>query len=178
VIAAGAAVSTLALLVVWLVLPLVRRWEDREATIAAKQTQLAQLRSLVEDESVIRQSLTARERSRRELRDRLLTGATPALAASSLQALLQNYADGSRVALERVDPVAEPGAAGSEVLPAIPVQLSGRGDIYGLSDLLTRLQYGRKLLAIDELRVTVIAADHAPDLLNFSVQLHGVYGAE
>jgi type II secretory pathway component PulM len=177
-VAAGAAVTTLALLAVWVVLPFIRDWGDREATIAAKQTQLAQLRSLAEGEATMRQSLAAGRRSRTELLERLLTGATPALAASSLQALLQNYADQSRVALERVDLVAEPGAPSDEGLPAIPVQLSGQGDIHGLSDLLFRLHYGRKLLVIDELRVTGISSDHAPNRLHFSVRLHGAYATE
>lgn len=176
VVAAGALVSTLALLAVWVVLPFVSRWHDREAAIEVKQSQLAQLRALVEAESATRQSLAARLRARTALRERLLTGATPALAASDLQALLQGYADGSRVTLTRVDLVAQPGAAGDEGLPAIPVRLSALSDIYGLAGLLSRLQYGEKLLVIDELTVNVGAvAGDRPDLLTFSVRLHGAY---
>jgi hypothetical protein len=92
-----------------------------------------------------------------------------------VQALLQGYADGSRVTLDRVDVVAEPGDTTGGSLPAIPVRLSGRGDIYGLTELLTRLQGGRKLLVIDELRVTGETPSYAPDLLNISVRLHGAH---
>jgi hypothetical protein len=174
--AAGALVSTVALLAVWVVLPFVTRWQDREAAIEAKQTQLAQLRGLVGAESATRQSLSARLRARTALRERLLTGATPALAASDLQALLQGYADESRVTLTRVDLVAQPGAPGAEGLPAIPVRLSAHSDVYGLTGLLSRLQYGEKLLVIDELTVNVGAvAGDRPDLLTFSVRLHGAY---
>ena len=50
--------------------------------------------------------------------------------------------------LDRVDPVAEPGAAGDQGIPAIPVRLSGQGDVYGLTGLSERrLQQGEKLLA-------------------------------
>jgi type II secretory pathway component PulM len=176
VVAAGALASTVALLAGWVVLPLVGRWQDREAAIEAKQTQLAQLRALVEAEAVTRQSLSARLDARTALRERLLTGATPALAASALQALLQAYADESRVTLTRVDLVAQPGAAGDEGLPEIPVRLSAHSDIYGLTGLLSRLQYGEKLLAIDELTVNVGAAGgDRSDLLTFSVRLHGAY---
>jgi hypothetical protein len=178
VVTAGAVVSVLALLTAWVALPFARRWQDREAAITAKQAQLGQLRSLIEGERGTRQSLTARQRDRASLRQRLLTGATPALAASNVQALLQGYADGSRVTLDRVDVVAEPGSAGGEGLPAIPVRLSGQGDIYGLADLLTRLQFGGKLLVVDELRVTGGAPNYAPDLLSFSVKLHGAYSPE
>lgn len=178
VVAAGVLVSVLALLVVWGVLPFLRRWQDRETMITERETQLAQMRSLIEGAADTRQGLASRQRDRAALRARLLTGATPALAASSLQALLQEYADGSRIALERVDLVTEPRELGTGNLRAIPVQLSGRGDIYGLADLLVRLQYGEKLLVIDELRVTGIGTEQAPDLLNLSVRLHGAYGGE
>lgn len=175
VLVAGAAVSILALLTVWVALPLVRRWQDREAAIAAREIQLGQLRTLVQREAGTREGLVARNRDRAALRGRLLTGATHALAASEVQALLQGYADGSRVTLDRVDVVAEPGDTTRGSLPAIPVRLSGRGDIYGLTELLTRLQGGRKLLVIDELRVTGEAPSSAPDLLNISVRLHGAH---
>lgn len=170
--------STLALLSVSVALPFVRRWHDREATIAAKATQLGQLRALVESEALARRRLVEHQRDRARLRERLLTGATPALAASNVQALLQGYADRSRVTLDRVDVVAEPGSATGETLPAIPVSLSGQGDIYGISELLTSLQHGGKLLVLDELRVTGGNPSYAPDLVSFSIRLHGAYSQE
>jgi len=176
VVAAGALLSTLALLGVWVMLPFVSRWQDREAAIEAKQIQLGQLRRLVGSEAATRQSLSARLRERSTLRGRLLTGATPALAASDLQALLQGYADASRVQLTRVDLVAQPSAPGDEGLPGVPVRLTAHSDVYGLAALLSRLQYGEKLLVIDELMVNVGAVGgERPDLLTFSVRLHGAY---
>jgi hypothetical protein len=186
VIAAGAAVSALALLVVLIVLPLRDRWEQREAEIAAKREQLARLRGLVASERAIREALAAQRRNRGPLSTRLLTGATPALAASELQLLIQRYANQSRVSLERVDVVGEPKPA-EEGLPAIPVQLSGQGDIYGLIDLLYYLQHGEKLLIIDEIQVTSAQAfpetmeegtalpTSERNLLQWSVRLHGPY---
>lgn len=171
--------SILALLGAWVVLPLARRWEDREAAISLKETQLTQLRTLVANTSGVRTNLATRLSGRGALRQRLLTGSTPALAASNLQALLQGYADASRVNLDRVDLVAEPGAAGDHGLAAIPVRLSAVGDIYGLIGLLRRLQYGEKLLSIDELSVNAgSATGYRPDLLVFTVRLHGVYSPE
>jgi type II secretion system (T2SS) protein M len=179
VVTAGALVSLLALLGVWVILPLVRRWQDREAAIAGQEIRLAQLTMLVNSQTTVRQAVAERQRARSAVHGRLLTGSTPALAASNLQALLQGYADSSRVSLDRIDLVAEPGAGGDHGLPAIPVRLSGQGDIYGLTSLLSRLQFGAKLLVIDELSVNAGGvAGSKPDLLVFSVRLHGAYSAD
>jgi hypothetical protein len=88
------------------------------------------------------------------------------------------------VTLERVDVVGEPKPT-EEGLPAIPVQLSGQGDIYGLVDLLYYLQHGEKLLIIDEIQVTGAQSfaeglgegtlPSNSDLLQWSVRLHGPY---
>ncbi len=180
VVAAGGLVSVVALLLAWVALPFARHWQDREAAIGAKQTQLARLRALTQSEAASQEALATRQRERGPLRQRLLTGATPALAAANLQALLQNYADQSRVTLDRVNLVAAPGAVGEGGLPAIPVQLSAQGDIHGLADLLARLQYGGKLLVIDELRVNAggSGGDGGVELLSWSLRLHGAYSPE
>lgn len=179
VVAGGAVVSTLALLGVWVILPFARRWQDREAAIAGQEIRLSQLRMLVNSQTAVRQAVAERQRARTAVHRHLLTGSTPALAASNLQALLQGYADSSRVSLDRIDLVAEPGAAGDHGLPAIPVRLSGQGDVYGLTSLLNRLQFGEKLLVIDELSVNAGGvAGSKPDLLVFSVRLHGAYSSE
>jgi hypothetical protein len=179
VIAGGALVSALALLGTWVVRPLAGRWEARENAIAARQGQLAQLTGLIDDEAAIRRQLTVRRRERAMLHAQLLGGATPALAASNLQALLQGYADAGRVTLDRVDLVAESGPTEAGGLLPIPVELSASGDIYGLANLLGRLQYGDKLLVIDELRINAGAAgDERSPLLTWSVRLHGAYSPE
>jgi type II secretory pathway component PulM len=179
ILIAGALVSASALLAVWVVLPFVERWQFREESIATQRARLMQLQSLIQEQSGLRQSLASRQRAHPSVRARLLTGSTPALAASDLQALLQRYADQSQVNLDRVDPVAEPGAPQKGELPAIPVRLTGQGDIYGLTALLNNVQHGEKLLVVDELSVNAggVAGSH-PDVLVFSVRLHGLYRAE
>ena len=179
IIAAGALLSGLALLGSWALLPFARHYQEREAAISAQQSRLVQLRALVHGEPAAKRSLVSLQREHTELRRRLLTGSTPALAASNLQALLQSYADSSRVNLERVDPVAEPGTVAAHGLPTIPVRLSGQGDIYGLIALLERLQHGEKLLAVDELSLNEISTSAGRhDLLGFSVRLHAVYSPD
>ena len=117
-----------------------------------------------------------------------MSGATPALSASTLQGLLQRYADESAVQLDRVDAAGEPRPDKPGLL-AIPVQLQGRGDVYGLVDFLYRLQHGEKLLVTDELSLNagfepVLTAElegggggARPQNLSWSLRLHGLYGA-
>jgi hypothetical protein len=184
VVAGGAAVSVLALVIVLGVLPLHSRWTEREATLEAKRGQLARLEALVAGEQTIRRAVGERQRARPSLRTRLLSGASPALAGSNLLALLQQYAVQSRVSLDRVGVVdeSEPAADG---LPALPVQLSARGDIYGLVNFLANIQYGEKLLVIDEITVNSIANfgefSESPgdtDLLNWTLRLQAPYMVE
>jgi len=179
VVIGGGLVSALALGAAWIGLPLARRWSDREAAIAARRAELSQLQRLVADEPAIRRILALRRAQRAGLREQLLTGATPALAASDLQALLQRYADSSRVTLDRVDLAAQPEAARGAGLPAIPVELSASGDIYGLAELIARLQNGSKLLVIDEIQVNAgTVGDERAPLLTWSMRLHGSYSAD
>jgi hypothetical protein len=180
IVLGGAAVSAAALALVLVVLPFMDRWTDREAAIGARREQLARLESLFRGEEAIRRSLERQQRAQAPLRARLVTGATPAIAASGLQELVQEYTDRSQVTLDRIDVVAEP-KPGEEGLSEIPVQLSGQGDIYGLADLLSYLQDGEKLLMIDEVRVSAgagVGDGGRADLLTWSVRLHGPYLAE
>ncbi len=67
-------------------------------------------------------------------------------------------------------------------LLAIPVQLQGQGDVYGLVDFLYRLQHGEKLLVLDELSlnagfVSSFQGGSGRQYLSWSLRLHGLYGA-
>jgi type II secretory pathway component PulM len=179
VVAGGAVVAGVVLLCAWVVLPLAQRWQTREAAIAAREAQLAQLLGLVAGEAAIQRQLEERQRERANLRSQLLTGATPALAASSLQALVQRYANASRVTLDRVDLVGESSSTEAAGLLPVPVELSATGDIHGLANLLSRLQHSYKLLVIDQLQVSAGAAGGlGSSVLNWSMRLHGVHSRE
>src|SRR6266571_41051 len=172
VVLGGAIVSVIAVAVVLLVLPFAQRWQAREAAYAASREQWVRLETLA--------ASTARlQRAADEAR--LVTGATPALAASVLQGLLQRYADESSVQLDRVDVAGQPRADKPGLL-ATPVQLQGQGDIYGLVDFLYRLQHADKLLVLDELTLSAgfvgaFAGGTAQQNLSWSLRLHGLYGA-
>src|SRR2546426_8570758 len=137
VVLGGAIVSVIGVAVVLLVLPFAQRWQAREAAYAASREQWVRLETLAASTDRLQRALDERKLARAADEARLVTGATPALAASVLQGLLQRYADESSVQLDRVDVAGQPRADKPGLL-ATPVQLQGQGDIYGLVDFLDR----------------------------------------
>src|SRR5437660_7181315 len=150
VVLGGALVSATALVLVLLGLPLAHHWAVREAAYTASREQWLRLAALAASTDRLRRAVDERTLAHATDEARLVTGATPALAASALQGLLQRYADESSVQLNRVDVASQPRPDQPGLL-AIPVQLQCQGDIYGLVDFLSRLERGEKLLAVDEL---------------------------
>ena len=173
-VAVGAVVSAGVLAVSLVVLPLIDRWSARESVHAANQERWSRLQTLVSGEKDLQRALAERRHADRGTAELLLTGATPALAASNLQVLLQQYAEESLVELNRVDVAGQPKLQGPGLM-AVPVVLQGQGDIYGLVDFLSRVQHGPRLLAIEELAVNTRAALAQGDLLVWSVRAYGLY---
>src|SRR5437879_7043351 len=134
VVLGGAIVSASALLVVLVGLPLAHHWAAREAAYTASREQWLRLTQLVANTDRLRRALDERQRVHAADEIRLVTGATPALAASVLQGLLQRYGDESSVQLNRVDVASQP-RAGQPGLLSIPVQLQCQGDLCGLVGL-------------------------------------------
>ncbi len=172
---AGAAAAALALLIAFGVLPYYQRWSARSATIVAAREQRDRLRALVGGESAYRQALDARRTVRSTWGARLVSGSTPALAASELQALVRRYAELSAVEVDRVNVVGEPTPIEGG-LTAIPLQLTAQGDIHGLLRLLSLIQDGERLLVADDLTVTAGAPrSDGIQLLIWSMRLRGLY---
>ncbi|PYP72474.1 MAG: hypothetical protein DMD41_08860 [Gemmatimonadetes bacterium] len=187
VVLGGALVSATALVLVLLGLPFAHRWAVREAAYRASREQWLRFAALTANTDRLRRALDERKLAHATGEARLVTGATPALAASALQGLLQRYADESSVQLNRVDVASQPRPAQPGLL-AIPVQLQCQGDIYGLVDFLSRLEGGEKLLPLDELSLNAGYAmgyrsgsgprrDKAPQSFSWSLRLHGLYRA-
>src|SRR6266576_4250257 len=187
VVLGGALVSATALVIVLLGLPLAHRWAVRETAYTTSREQWLRLSGLAASTDRLRRAVDERKRGHAAGEARLVTGATPALAASALQELLQRYAEESSVQLNRVDVASQP-RAGQSGLLAIPVQLQCQGDIYGLVDFLSRLEHSEKLLALDELSVNAGFAmsnrsgsgprpRKAPQPFSWSLRLHGLYRA-
>jgi hypothetical protein len=172
-IALGLLVTGLGLFTTYGALPFVRHWRMREDIISTELDRLARLRGLVRHEAQLRQAVRTRAASLESGQQRLLAGRTPALAASALQALLQSYADQSQVTVSRLDVAGAPDTT-SGPLPMIPATLSGVGDVYGITDLLSLVQHGALLLEIAELNVRPNPALRG-DLLQVTVLLRGAY---
>ncbi len=174
VVLAGAVLSCAAVLLVLVVLPVARRWADREAEIRLRAEQLARLDGLIAGREPIERQLAAMQGARAEAAQRLLEGETMAVAASGLQLLLNRYAAESKVTLDRVDVVNQ--AAAPDSIAPVPARIVVRGDIYGLVDLLFYLQHGQKLLVIDDLRANSVQTSRTGEAnLTATVSLHGYY---
>ena len=185
VVIGGAVVSAVALLATGVIMPLAKRWSDRDNAYAARREQWARLSALTESTAALRHSLDQQQAAFASDESRLVNGATPALGASALQALLQRYADGSGVQVERIDVAGEPRPDRSGLL-AIPVQLQARGDTRALVAFIYQLEYGNKLLVIDEFTlnsnldteiegVTPARRVSGQQLLSWTLRLHGLY---
>jgi Type II secretion system (T2SS), protein M len=175
-ILAGALAATTLVVLAVVVVPFVRRWTGRETTYAANREQWARLSGVAGGVELLRRARDERL-SRSSDVARLVTGATPALAASGLQSLLQRYADETAVQLDRVDVAAQPRTDRGGLL-AIPAQLQGQSDIWGLAGFLYSAHAGTVLLVIDELSVNAGTDGHqAGETLIWTLRLHGLYRA-
>ncbi|MEX2282462.1 MAG: type II secretion system protein GspM [Gemmatimonadota bacterium] len=152
--------------------PSAQRWSAREQLIAAESDRLARLRGLITHQSRMADAIRARAGTH-DSGQRLLAGRTPALAASMLQSTLQDFANQSRVTVSRLDVAGAPETA-DRALPMIPATVSALGDIYGITELLTRIQNGPLLLEITELTVRPNPALKG-ELLQMTVALRGAY---
>lgn len=174
-IALGVLVSAAALLVAYGVVPFARRWAAREDVIAARAEQLARLRGLVASEDRLRDAVGERTRALEAGPRRLLSGRTPALAAAALQSAIQAYAEESQVLVSRLDVAGAPIEDGP--LPRLPATASAVGDLYGIVELLGRLQNGPLALEITELTVRPNPALRG-DLIQVTLALQGAYLGE
>lgn len=178
VVAGGLVVVLGTISIVYVVQPFARRWADREAEIDVRAEQLARLRALVDQEQVLRGALDDLRRVHDRATSVLLEGDTPAVASSGLLVLLNRYADESRVLIERVDLAGEMEVVADSLVP-IPATITGRGDIFGLVDLLFYLQHGEKLLVIDDLRVSSgQGVGDRSSVMSWTVRLHGYYAGK
>ena len=186
VVIGGAIVSAVTLALAGIALPFADHWSARETTYAASREQWVRLSTLAASTDRLKRALDLERVAFATDEDRLVTGDTPALAASALQGVVQQYAAQSAVQLQRVDVAGEPKQDKPGLL-AIPVELSGNSSVAALVDFLSRLEHGNKLLVLDE--VAVNAGIDTPDAsindvggeqsktLSWTLHLHGLYAA-
>ena len=157
------------------ILPLARRWSAREELIATRAEQVARLRWLAAHEPELRRLAAARlARAGSVERPRLLAGRSPALAASALQTLVQGYADEAGVTVRELNVAGSPDSAASNGAEAIPATVSAVGDIWGVSNFVSRIQHGTTLIDVREIGVSPNSALRG-ELLQLSLVLRAPY---
>ena len=169
------AVLAVAVLVVYGIVPYGRRWSAREELIAVRAEQVARLRWLTANEASLQDAVAARLAQRTGVdRPRLLHGRSPALAASALQTIVQSYADESGVTVRELNVAGAPdsAAAGFE---SIPATVAAIGDIWSVTEFVSRLQHGSTLIDIREIGVSPNPALRG-ELLQLSIVLRAPYG--
>lgn len=167
VVAAGLAVIVLTWLATRVLQPAVRAVMARESRIALLEDRVQRLQQLTADSAMWREQAAAAERTLANRPRRMLQARSAPLAASTVQTLLQEAADDSRLAVNRIDVASEPDSTG-----ALSASVMAYGDIHGLAALLASIERGPRLL---QLRRVVIqqnsALRGAPDVLSLTVQL-------
>ena len=154
------AVAVSCVLAISLLIPKAREWADREARITALRDQLGRLQGIERDVPMLQAAVAAREARAAEFPQRPVSAATAALAAGVLQGVLQRYADESQLSVSELNVSGEPDST-SVPLAALPATLIALGDVYGVADLLARVQHGSTLLDVRELTVQVNPARRA-----------------
>lgn len=150
-IAIGAMVVAVAAVVTLVLVPLGRRWSEREGLISVTRNHLARVTSIVGYETELAEATRRMDAQLDASGTRLIRARSNPLAASAVQSLVRDYARASVVTVTRLDAAGEPIASGSTV--AIPATIAAQGDIYGIADFLRRLQYGPWLLEISDMAI-------------------------
>jgi hypothetical protein len=153
-------VAVACVLAAYALIPVTRQWSDRETLITARRGELARLRGLQEAAPVLRTALATREARAAEFPQRPVRASTAALAAGVLQGVLQRYADESQLSVSELNVSGEPDTT-AVPLAALPATLIALGDVYGVADLLARVQHGSTLLDVREMTVQVNPARRA-----------------
>jgi hypothetical protein len=166
-------VSLVGLTIAYGILPFAKHWREREELIASRTEQLARLRGLMANEAKLRELVRVRASAIESGQQRLLSGRSPALAASALQSLIQSFANQSQVTVSQLDVAGAPDTTGGP-LPMIPATVSAVGDIYGITDMLSLIQHGPRLFEIDQLSVRPNPALRG-EQLQMTVTLRGAY---
>ncbi len=174
------AVAVACVLLLAAVLPLTRRWMDREALIGARRGELARLRGMGRSEGVLRAAVDARMLRAAEYAQRPVRATTAPLAAGAVQGILQRYADDSQLSVSELNVSGEPDSTAAS-LAALPATLIALGDIYGVADLLSRIQHGSTLFDVRELTVQVNPsrrADGGGELLQLTLVIRAPFVIE
>ena len=130
--------------------------------VPAREQALQQRRDLVARRGAIGTDLAATSRRIEAVSARLLTSATPPVAASELQRLAKDMAARAQTEI-RSERILEPKDRGE--LLEVSIEIAVSGEVRQLVDLLARIDATPKLLTVQDLRVRVVNLAQPRDLL-------------
>ena len=188
VLAVGATVVVVGLLLAYVMLPFARHWSAREQALGAVRAQSDTLAGLIASASQLETVASAQERSLASSNRRVLHARSATLAASSLQSLLQDASDASHLVVTRLDvaPDLSPQSSGEvarDSSPTATTQSAPRGravslpatlaaycDIVGLAALLDHLARAPRVVYVERITVQQNSSLRgAPDMLQVTV---------
>ncbi|WP_434480266.1 type II secretion system protein GspM [Gemmatimonas sp.] len=171
VIIGALAVLVLSLLLVYGVLPLVRQVSAREMQIDAARSRAALLAGYAAAAPRLEQAAAHDEAWLATTARRVLHATSEPIAASALQSLLQDAAEGAGMAVNRVEvnPDTDSASTGGTVAQ-LRGSISAYGDIHGVSALLRTLEAGPRVVMVERFSVQQNSALRgAPDVLQVTI---------
>jgi Tfp pilus assembly protein PilO len=146
----------------FLVRPALDRNDVAGELLPSRERLLQRRQDLVARRATIQRELDAVSGKIDALSGRLLTAATPPVAASELQKIAKDIAASAstEVRSERILPPVERG----EILE-IPVEIAVSGEIRNLVDLMSKLEAAPKLMSVQDLKVRVMNIAQPKELL-------------
>ena len=190
VVAVGAIVVAVGLLLAYVMLPFARHWNMREQALRAVRAQSDTLAGLIASASQLEAVASAQERLLASSNRRVLHARSATLAASSLQSLLQDASDASHLVVTRLDVAQDLSQQTSpETAPdsslnvttqsasrgravSLPATLAAYCDIVGLAALLDHLARAPRVVYVERITVQQNSSLRgAPDMLQVTVTL-------
>jgi hypothetical protein len=153
VVGAGAAIALVVGGYLMLVEPIMTRARTADATVPSREEILERRRDQIRQQARLAEELGAVNARLEAESGRLLRGPTAPLAASELQQLVE-------VRSERVLP-----ASDLQGLQEVSIELAVMGSIRDTVTALSRLERAPRLLALKDVKIRVVAAGQARDLL-------------
>jgi hypothetical protein len=171
VIVGALVVLAVSLLLVYSVMPVVRLASARERQIDATRARAALLGGYAAAAPRLEQAAARDEAWLATATRRVLHATSEPIAASALQSLMQDAAEGAGMAVNRVEvsPETDSASTGGTVAQ-LRGSISAYGDIHGVSALLRTLEAGPRVVVVERFSVQQNSALRgAPDVLQVTI---------
>ena len=162
IVLGGAIVAAVLLGYVYGVEPLVKSRQETRVQLQSARLRVDRYEQLLSRRDRLAQEARDLEERSAALRERLLPGPTPTLAAAQLQGMVKAEAQRSALALQRMA-VERPASAGR--IAEVPVRVTLKGEIQQVSSFIKGIEQHRLALSIPELTIQVQDPKNPKDLI-------------